>query len=153
MKYTKELLEEAVKNSLNVTQVLEKLGLKMAGGTHTYISKKIKELNINTDHFLGVRSNLGKAPKNKHTKESFLKILEKRSCLNGTRLLRLLKRFEIKEHRCEICRRDTWNEKEIPLEVDHIDGDHFNNNLTNLRVICPNCHAQTETYCSKNKGR
>lgn len=41
----------------------------------------------------------------------------------------------------------------IPLELDHIDGDHENNVEGNLRLICPNCHAQTPTYKNKNKGR
>ncbi len=53
---------------------------------------------------------------------------------------------------CSVCGLDTWNDKPIPLEVDHIDGNSENNSVTNLRLICPNCHAQTETYKNKNKG-
>jgi hypothetical protein len=41
----------------------------------------------------------------------------------------------------------------IPIELDHIDGDNQNNNLENLRILCPNCHAQTSTYCGKNKNK
>lgn len=38
-----------------------------------------------------------------------------------------------------------WNGKPLTLELDHVDGDRLNNELTNLRLLCPNCHAQTET--------
>lgn len=38
----------------------------------------------------------------------------------------------------------------IPLQLDHIDGNHTNNKLENLQILCPNCHAKTPTYCGKN---
>jgi len=62
---------------------------------------------------------------------------------------RLLKEG-IKEYKCEICGNTMWNNKPIPLELHHIDGNRFNHKLDNLLMICPNCHAQTETYRSKN---
>lgn len=67
---------------------------------------------------------------------------------------RTWKVFLIEElgHKCQICNNDTWNQKPIPLELDHIDGDSLNNTRENLRIICPNCHAQTSTYKSRNKG-
>ncbi|MCK9446570.1 HNH endonuclease [bacterium] len=57
----------------------------------------------------------------------------------------------IKENKCEICGLIEWNGKDISLHLDHIDGDHTNHKLENLRILCPNCHSQTDTYCSKNK--
>jgi hypothetical protein len=53
---------------------------------------------------------------------------------------------------CSVCNIDNWNGKDIKLEVDHIDGNHTNNSIKNLRLICPNCHSQTPTYKNKNKG-
>ena len=56
-------------------------------------------------------------------------------------------------NKCEIC---GWGKKNIytntiPLEIHHIDGDYTNNNENNLQVLCPNCHALTETHKSHNK--
>ena len=52
---------------------------------------------------------------------------------------------------CEDCGiTDTYNNKPITLQCDHIDGNSDNNNLSNLRLLCPNCHTQTETWCGRN---
>ena len=61
--------------------------------------------------------------------------------------------FEDRENKCEVCEISEWNNKSIVLEVDHIDGNHSNNNPENLRFICPNCHSQTDTYKSRNIGK
>lgn len=58
----------------------------------------------------------------------------------------------IAEKRCTICGNTFWNDKPIPLVVDHIDGNHNNNYITNLRMICCNCDAQLSTYKGRNKG-
>lgn len=54
---------------------------------------------------------------------------------------------------CWVCKNSEWMGKPVPLELDHIDGDPSNNDRSNLQVLCPNCHAQTPTYKSKNIGR
>ena len=47
---------------------------------------------------------------------------------------------------------DTWNNKELHFILDHIDGDASNNWENNLRLICPNCDSQLDTYKSRNKN-
>jgi endogenous inhibitor of DNA gyrase (YacG/DUF329 family) len=61
--------------------------------------------------------------------------------------------FEVKGEECTNCGQgSTWHGKPLSLHVDHIDGDSDNNAMVNLRVLCPNCHTQTETYGSKGIG-
>jgi Zn finger protein HypA/HybF involved in hydrogenase expression len=56
------------------------------------------------------------------------------------------------ENKCFECGISEWRGFQIPLEVDHIDGNAGNNNFNNLRLICPNCHSITATWKGRNKG-
>lgn len=62
---------------------------------------------------------------------------------------RLLKEG-ILENVCSVCGISNWNGMGLKMELDHIDGNRSNHELKNLRMICPNCHSQTDTYRGKN---
>jgi 5-methylcytosine-specific restriction endonuclease McrA len=55
-------------------------------------------------------------------------------------------------YQCKECGITTWLGEPAPLELDHIDGNAANNDPTNLRMLCCNCHSQTPFYGGKNKG-
>ena len=57
----------------------------------------------------------------------------------------------IKKNQCEICETNEWFGKPLNCELDHINGKRNDHRLPNLRMLCPNCHSQTETYRSKNR--
>ena len=59
----------------------------------------------------------------------------------------------VKGYACECCGISEWNSKPITLQVDHINGLATNNNIENLRLICPNCHSQSSTFGGRNKGQ
>lgn len=69
--------------------------------------------------------------------------------------IRVIKRYLQQTHgnKCSCCSLDKWQGKDIGLEVDHVDGVSSNNNPTNLRLLCPNCHSQTDTFRGKNRGK
>lgn len=71
----------------------------------------------------------------------------------SARLRRRLVEAGILQRRCDRCGLDVWLDEPIPLELDHVDGDRRNNELENLRLLCPNCHALTPTYRGRNIGR
>lgn len=59
--------------------------------------------------------------------------------------------IEIRGNCCESCGVSTqWEDGRIALQVHHIDGNRKNNQLDNLMVLCPNCHALTDNYGVKN---
>ncbi len=78
------------------------------------------------------------------------KLLQKGTHYQSNKLRLRLLEDGVKPHCCESCGLHTWQGAPIPLELDHIDGDKTNNELTNLRILCPNCHAQTVYYRGRN---
>lgn len=80
------------------------------------------------------------------------KRLTRDSTLASHAVKRYLFRYGHADKRCLVCGLDEWMGKPIPLTLDHINGVHNDNRLENLRIICANCHSQTDTFCGKNKG-
>ena len=147
-KYTDEQLVEAVKTSTSIRQVLSKLGLKEAGGNYSCTKNKISKMNLNTDHFTGMGWNKGKTLGPKRPIEDYLS----NECgIQSFRLKNRLIKEGLKQHKCECCGITEWNGKLAPIELDHKNGNHNDNRLENLQILCPNCHAQTENYRGLNK--
>jgi len=74
---------------------------------------------------------------------------------NVIKNMNFVKKHLMKEQNncCQICGLENiWNGKNIILILDHIDGDASNNRRENLRLVCPNCDSQLDTYKSKNKN-
>ena|SRR6478609_4513383 len=152
-KYTKEMLGEVVSKSFSMRQVLNELGLTPSGGNHTHIKRRIKDFDISTDHFTGQLWSKGKKIPSKNP-ERLLVLRDKGDPItNGGALRKSLIALGV-AHECSICKQvPEWNGKPLVLPVDHVNGVRWDNRLENLRFLCPNCHAQTETFSGKKNGK
>jgi 5-methylcytosine-specific restriction endonuclease McrA len=153
-RYTKEWLEELCANSYSYAEVLRKAGRKQGGGTQATLRKKIEEFGIDISHFTGQRwqespnQNPNYENREKYTLDE---VFIKNSPISQKGLRGYIKRHSLLEYKCQNCGCDgNWQDGMIALEVDHIDGDNHNNELSNLRYLCPNCHALTDTYRGRN---
>lgn len=77
----------------------------------------------------------------------------KGTCIKSHKLKLKLIRDGVKEAKCELCGNSMWLNQEIPLELHHKDGNHFNNDFSNLLILCPNCHAIQDNNSGANVGR
>lgn len=151
-KYTKELLEPIVKESVSMREVLHKLDLKQTGGTHSYIKKVIKKHNLDYSHFLGKAANRGNTAQNKKHWSHYL-VLDK----NGYRQKACILRRSLIEsgvlYKCVFCENNgNWRGNEMTLEVDHINGNFLDNRRDNLQFLCPNCHSQKTLKDSRERS-
>lgn len=146
-KYSDETLSIIVKESTSMRQVCEKLGINYSGGNFAHLKKRIENASINRSHFTGQGWNKGRVHGPKRPIEDYLS--NKKSILTHTLKLKLLS-SNIFIHQCMKCKLYIWLNDPIPLELHHIDGDKQNNILSNLELLCPNCHAKTDNYRIRN---
>jgi predicted RNA-binding Zn-ribbon protein involved in translation (DUF1610 family) len=140
------LLEDAVKTSECFADVCRKINLPIRGKNYTTLKAWIKKLELDTSHFKDKASfaNERSFKKSNLTDDEFFVISYRKSSQIKNRLT------AHKKYECEECGvGNNWNGKNIVLQLDHINGNHIDNTLTNLRFLCPNCHSQTSTYAGK----
>lgn len=145
-KYTYEQLVEAVKTSTSYRQVMSKLGLIEAGGNYASTKNIISKYNLDITHFTGKGWNVGlKFKPNPITLLEDI-ITSTNFSYKSDKLRKRLIAANYFENKCYNCNLTEWMGNPIPLELEHIDGNHNNNLLSNLTILCPNCHAQTPTW-------
>lgn len=137
-KYTKELLEDVIKKCKNWAEVCRIIGVKPMTGAQTHVKKRATDFGLDYSHFLGSASNKGRIFGPKRELSDYLS--NSFSISSHTLRLRLIKEG-IKKPICESCGISSWMDKTPPLELDHVNGDHFDNSLENLMILCANCHT------------
>lgn len=139
--HNRNALELAIQNSMSIKDILKYLGLSTSGDAYKQVRKWVAyhELELPT-YYRSVHKSL--------TLEE--KLVNGISVKSSYLLIELVK-AGLKENICEECGQgNMWNGKPLTLHLDHIDGDHNNNLLENLRILCPHCHQQTPTFGGKN---
>ena len=150
-KWTDELFIEAVQTSLSYAQVLRKIGLKVAGSNYETVKRKISELNLDTSHMTGKAWNQGVRYRQVSPGRPLSEILVEHSDYTSTSCLRMrLLKAGIKEYKCECCNRTEWLGQPIKLELHHVNGIKDDLRISNLQILCPNCHAFTDRYRGRN---
>ena len=146
---------QIVKESYSLAEVIRKSSLKVAGGNYSTTKNRINRLNLDISHFTGKLWSKGKKLKSNYFKnlKPLSEILIKNSIYQSYKLIKRLFSENLKEHKCECCGLINWQGSRIPLELHHINGDHTDNRLENLQVLCPNCHALTDNYRGRNIGK
>lgn len=142
-KYTEEQFIEAIRSSLSIAEALRKLKIAPHGGNYATARQKIKALGLDTTHMTGMLWGKGRKLPAKRPIDVYLR---NKANIKSDKLRQRLLREGIFEKKCSSCNLSEWLSKPIPLELDHIDGNHFNNALENLRILCPNCHSLTPTH-------
>lgn len=150
IKYTKELLEENVKDCFSFSELCKRLGLAHAGSNPKTLRRKLNEFGVDYSHFTG--QNWNSNSKNPVYIRTYTKSLSENSSLSSGNTKKLLFRLGLKTNKCECCGLTEWLGKPISCELHHINGDHTDNRIENLIILCPNCHSQTDNYAGrKNK--
>jgi hypothetical protein len=148
-------LIEAVRTSKSFREVIRKLDLAEAGGGYLVCKARIIELNLDTSHFLGQRANCGPAHRGGFPKKSHEQLLiigiPGSPPVNTHRLRRAMIEYGFAQI-CSICTGlPVWNGRDLTLQIDHRNGQRWDNRPENVRFVCPNCHSQTETFGSRNR--
>ena len=139
-KYTEEELASFVAKSKSYRELASKIGYAPDGGSVIKMLKKmIATFNFDISHFTGQGWNKNNFDYSRFRYGIAIKVSNSIEAI-----------VALRGHKCECCGLSEWNNKPITLEIHHKDGDHLNNVLDNLQLLCPNCHSQTDNWRGKN---
>jgi len=136
---------ELIKTSSSLIEVCRKAGIVPTTGNYDTLKNIIKKNDVDISHFKRISGII----QNKNC--SIEDFLTNKVYITSFKLKNKLFKYGLKERKCECCGNVEWQGKPIPLELHHVNGDNKDNRLENLQILCPNCHAFTDTYGGKNQ--
>ena len=152
-----EEFQNLLNTSKSIVDILIKVGLDPYNGNHKTINHRIREEGFNTIKFEENRKNNNNIHIKNLNKNNIIlldDILKENSTYSTNNLKKRLIGNNLLKKECLECGiTDTWNNNPISLQLDHINGINNDNRLENLRILCPNCHSQTETFSGKHRKK
>lgn len=148
---TDKAFGQIVRDSVSFAQVSRRLGLRVQGSNYCTLKRRIERQGLSTSHFDPNWS----AARFKNTRPLIELLVQ--NCphhVSSNDLKKRLVREGLLVYHCAECDNDgTWRGKQLTLQLDHRNGDHCDNQIDNLRLLCPNCHTQTPTHSGKRHRR
>lgn len=146
--YSVEQVREAVNNAICWSDVLRALDLSPYGSNSKTVKGLVKKYGLDISHF-DVKAAYRRG---KDVELTIADVFVANSTAHRSTVRRLVHKHNLLPYKCVKCGLEgLWQGEELNLQLDHIDGDPSNNQLQNLRFLCPNCHSQTETFGRKKR--
>lgn len=141
-------VKNIILTSKSFSEVLQKLGKTVSGSQYKVLKRYIKKYDIDISHF---DPHANKPALKKHS--NVLELLVVGSNISSFSLKNKLYNANLKSRFCELCGQgEIWNGNKMSLILDHINGIANDNQIENLRIVCPNCNATLPTHCRGYKG-
>jgi hypothetical protein len=140
-----------VNESRTITECLKRLGLVNKGRNNKTFLARVQEENISIEHIRKQSASVAQEGK-RIPLEDFLVLGRE---VQGSAIKKKLVSAGLMKDECAVCGQlPEWNGKPLSLELDHINGNRLDNRIENLRIICPHCHSQTDTFRGRaNRGK
>lgn len=148
-----ERFAQAVANNISVGGVLSELGVGVSGTNYRRVHNMVRELRLDTSHWLGMGFLRGKTHSWSPSKPLSEILVEHSSYHNLLQLKKRLVQAGLLPYACAICGIADWQGRVLVLQLDHLNGVGDDHRPENLRLLCPNCHSQTSTFCGRNVRR
>ena len=149
-------MQKLLDESSSYGQVLEKLGMSTHGSNRITLRKVINKYDSDLTLIAENRAQASKKQLNDlHAQNAITleDVLQNKARIKSNRFLQMLINAGYKNNKCECCGIESWMNKPITFHLHHINGNHNDNRIENLMVLCPNCHSQTDNYAGKNIKR
>lgn len=139
-----------VSEEFTVAGVIRRLGRSIVGSNYALVHAEVSRLGLDTSHWKGQGYTTVRPSRTWTVPADFL---TESSTYPRGRVKEILLREKILKPECAECSLQTWRGKKLSLHLDHINGIRDDNRLENLRLLCPNCHSLTPTYCGRNRHK
>lgn len=143
-----ERLRELSQSCSSIKEILVEFGCKTNSGNYQTLRKYCKLYDIQLPSMTGDMYTQKAREANKRSLKEIL--VQDSDYSNNTSLKKRLIEETGMVNQCNECGiLPEWNGRRLVLQLDHINGIRTDNRIENLRFLCPNCHSQTDTFCSK----